>query len=125
MPTLPKSFSGLFKLFCYSVSEITNINFPMLSSSPPNSCNNRSNISSASESSACNKMLSRSSMTSKVTQNQDIYQQIAHYKEKAHQSFMQVLYPLSYSVKSNNFINNSFRACVKNSLKKKNNMNNN
>ena len=54
-----------------------------------------SSLSAASDSSCSRKPLSRSSIASKCTQNNDLSQQIAILKEKAHQSFMQVMYPLT------------------------------
>ena len=53
-----------------------------------------SSLSVASDSSNSNnrrKPLSQSSFASKITSSQDVNQQIAMLKEKAHQSFMQVM----------------------------------
>ena len=66
----------------------------MLSSSLVPSAKDNSSLSVVSDESQSHsrrKPLSQSSYASKLTTNQDVNQQIAILKEKAHQSFMQVM----------------------------------
>ena len=66
-----------------------------------------SSLSVASDSSinhSQRKPLSQSSFASKNTNSQDVNQQMAILKEKAHQSFMQVMYGITYLVKYSSFM---------------------